>query len=68
MSTENNWSEIIDLVSREKGIPRTVFISALEEAILKAAKKVFGEKRTLEAAFNGEVGQVELFQYMTVVD
>jgi len=68
MSTENNWSEIIDLVSREKGIPRTVFISALEEAILKAAKKVFGEKRTLEAAFNDEVGQVELFQYMTVVD
>ena len=69
MSTENtNWSEIIDLVSREKGISRAVFIEALEEAILKAAKKVFGEKRTLEAAFNEEVGQVELFQYMTVVE
>ncbi len=68
MSTETNWSEIIDLVSREKGISRAVFIEALEEAILKAAKKVFGEKRTLEAAFNEEVGQVELFQYMTVVE
>jgi len=68
MSTETNWSEIIDLVSREKGISRAVFISALEEAILKAARKVFGEERTLEAAFNEEVGQVELFQYMTVVE
>jgi N utilization substance protein A len=68
MSTETNWSEIIDLVSREKGIPRDVFIEALEEAILKAAKKVFGEERTLEAAFNPECGQVELFQYMVVVE
>ena len=68
MSTETNWSEIIDLVSREKGIPRDVFIEALEEAILKAARKVFGEERSLEASFNPDVGQVELFQYMTVVD
>lgn len=63
-----NWSEVIDMVSREKGIPRQVFIQALEEAILKAAKKVFGEDRNLEAAFNEETGQVELFQYMKVTD
>lgn len=69
MAAENpNWSEIIDLVSREKGIPRAVFVEALEEAILRAAKKVFGEDRNLEAAFNQDVGQVELFQYMQVVD
>lgn len=69
MAADNpNWSEIIDLVSREKGIPRAVFIEALEEAILRAAKKVFGEERQLEAAFNEETGQVELFQYMQVVD
>jgi N utilization substance protein A len=69
MSGENpNWTEVIDLVSREKGIPREVFIEALEEAILKAARKVFGEERELEAAFNLESGQVELFQYMKVVD
>ena len=67
MSVDNpNWSEVIDLVSREKGIPKEVFIEALEEAILKAAKKVFGEERTLEAAFNADCGQVELFQFMKV--
>ncbi len=69
MAGENpNWSDVIDIVSREKGIPRQVFIRALEEAILKAAKKVFGEERNLEATFNEESGQVELFQYMTVVE
>lgn len=61
-----NWTEVIDLVSREKGIPKTVFIEALEEAIRKAAHKVFGEERNLEAQFNQDAGQVELFQYMKV--
>lgn len=69
MAGENpNWSDVIEIVSREKGIPRQVFVQALEEAILKAARKVFGEERTLEATFNEETGQVELFQYMTVMD
>lgn len=68
MSTETNWNEVIELVSREKGIPREVFIEALEEAILKAAKKLFGEERTLESSFNEDTGQVELFQYMMVMD
>lgn len=69
MATDNpNWSEVIDLVSREKGIPRKVFIEALEEAILRAARKVFGEERHLETQFSEETGQVELFQYMKVVE
>lgn len=69
MSSDNpNWTKIIDLVSREKGIPRKIFIEALEEAILRAAKKVFGEGRQFEAAFNTDIGQVELFQYMQVVE
>lgn len=68
MAGESNWSEIIDLVSREKGIPREVFIEALEEAIRKAAYQLFGRERKLEAQFNNETGQVELFQYMLVTD
>jgi N utilization substance protein A len=69
MATDSpNWSEVIDLVSREKGIPKKVFIEALEEAILRAARKVFGEERRLETQFNEETGQVELFQYMRVTE
>jgi len=62
------WDDILDQVSREKGIPKKVIVEALEEAILKAAAKVFGEERSLEAAYNTEKGQVELFQYMEVVN
>ena len=42
--------------------------SDLEEAILKAAQSVFGPNREMEARFNEDSGQVDLFQYMTVVD
>lgn len=68
MAEPRNWMEVIEMVSRERGIPPEVFIEALEEAILRAAKKTFGESRVLEAQFNRESGQVELYQYMTVVE
>jgi len=45
-----------------------VLIEALEAAILAAAKKVFGPDRQLEARYGDDIGQVELFQYMEVVD
>ena len=58
--------QVIDQVVREKGIDRVVLVEALEEAILRAAQKVFGETRELEAHYSPEIGQVELFMYMTV--
>ncbi|MGM0575871.1 MAG: transcription termination factor NusA [Myxococcota bacterium] len=58
----------LDLVAKEKDISRDVLIEAIENAIETAAKKVFGQDRELEAVFNPEIGAVELFQYMEVVD
>jgi N utilization substance protein A len=43
-------------------------VKTIEEAILKAAQSVFGPNRELQATFNEENGQVDLFQFMTVVD
>ena len=60
--------QVIDQVVREKGIDRKILVEALEEAILRAAQKVFGETRELEPHYNPETGQVELFMYMQVVD
>ena len=64
---EFNLNTVITEISKEKGIPREVLIEALEAAILAAARKVFGAERELEARYNNDVGQVELFQYMVVV-
>jgi len=59
---------IIEQVSREKGIDPKILVETMEQAILTAAKRTFGVNRELEARFNDEIGQVDLYQYMTVVD
>jgi N utilization substance protein A len=64
----DNLNIVIDQVAKDKSIERGTIVEALEQAILTAAKKVFGYDRELEAVFNPELGQAELFQYMVVVD
>ncbi|MGD8861240.1 MAG: transcription termination factor NusA [Myxococcales bacterium] len=59
---------IIEQVSREKGIDPKILVETMEQAILTAAKRTFGVNRELEARFNDDIGQVDLFQYMTVVE
>jgi N utilization substance protein A len=60
--------QAIDMVAKDKGIDKARLIKTVEEAILKAAQSAFGATRELEARFNEETGQVDLFQYMTVVE
>ncbi len=57
---------IIDQISRDKGIAPEVLIETVEAAILHAAKRSFGNGRELEARFNDETGDVDLYQYMIV--
>ena len=58
----------IEEVAKEKGLDRDRLVKTVEEAILKAAQSIFGQTRELEARFNDTTGQIDLFQYMTVVD
>ena len=59
---------IIEQVSKEKGIDPTVLVETMEQAILTAAKRTFGMTRELEARFSDETGNVDLYQFMTVVE
>lgn len=63
-----NLARIIEQVSKEKAIPKTLIVEALESAMLTAARKKYGHEREIEARFNEEVGEVELFQFRTVVE
>ncbi|MFO0658846.1 MAG: transcription termination factor NusA [Polyangiaceae bacterium] len=65
---ETNLGFILEQVAREKGIEKDVLLRTVEAAILKAAQGVFGAERELEARFNEETGQVDLFVYMKVVE
>ncbi len=60
--------QAIEMVAKDKGIDKARLVKTVEEAILKAAQSVFGANRELEARFNEDTGQVDLFQYMTVVE
>lgn len=63
-----NLNHIIDQVVKDKGIDRGVLVEALESAVLSAANKKFRNTRDLEAHFNDEIGEVEVFEFVTVVD
>src|SRR3954463_14137962 len=65
---EPNLLQAIEMVAKDKGIDKSRLVKTVEEAILKAAQSAFGPNRELEARFNEDTGQVDLFQYMTVVD
>jgi len=67
-SSDLSLTQAIEMVAKDKGIDKTRLVKTVEEAILKAAQSAFGPMRELEARFNEDTGQVDLFQYMTVVD
>ena len=60
--------QTIDILSREKGIDPEVIISAIEDAVVTAARKQFKTGEDLRARYNAESGDVELFALMTVVE
>ncbi len=63
-----NLNHIIDQVVRDKGIDRSILVEALESAVLSAANKKYRNTRDLEAHFSDETGEVELFEFVTVVN
>jgi len=65
---EIGLKRIIDQVSREKGLERNVLISALKEAITSAVKKRFGSKMDIEVNYNENTGDLEVYQFRTVVE
>ncbi|GAB4340499.1 MAG: hypothetical protein Kow0089_14260 [Desulfobulbaceae bacterium] len=67
MNTEN-LKRIIDQISRDKGIDRALLVEAIEEAVKSAARKKYGARRDIEVQFNEETGEIEVFQYRTVVE
>ncbi|ADW19046.1 NusA antitermination factor [Desulfobulbus propionicus DSM 2032] len=63
-----NLKRIVDQICRDKGIDRALLIDAIEEAVRSAVRKKYGTRREIEVQFNEDLGEVEVFQYRTVVD
>lgn len=63
-----NLNHIIDQVGKDKGIEREILIETLKSAILTAARRTYGSQREIEAHYNEDNGEVELYQIITVED
>src|ERR1700732_2068956 len=61
-------NRVIEQVSKEKGIDKTIVINAVEEMMHSAARRTFGNERNIESRYNSELGEIELFEIKTVVD
>ncbi len=61
-------AKVIDQVGRDKGIDKAVIIDAVKQAMLVAARKKYGTYREIEAQYNEETGEVELYEFKEVVE
>ncbi len=71
MATMTELSRVMDSVCKDKGIDKDEIVSAVEEAVLSAAQKLFrmqDKDKELEVHFNENDGDVELFEFKTVVE
>jgi N utilization substance protein A len=63
-----NLKREIDQIAKDKGISKDEIIGALEEAMKQAARKKHGQEKEIEARFNDERGEIELFEFREVVE
>jgi N utilization substance protein A len=59
--------KVIDEIGKDRGIDKEALIQALEEALVKAARNKYGYNLEIEAQYNEELGEIELFQFKDVV-
>jgi N utilization substance protein A len=65
---EIDLMRVIDQVGKDKGITRETVIDAIEKALVTAARRKFGQEKEIEARFNQSTGEIELFEFKTVVE
>ncbi|MEN6474774.1 MAG: transcription termination factor NusA [Syntrophaceae bacterium] len=63
-----NISKVIEQIVKEKGIRQDDLVHVVEAAVLSAAKKVYGDYPNIEAQYNPEIDEVEVFQFKVVSD
>ena len=61
-------TKIIGQLERDKSIDKVIILNALEAAMISAAKKTIKYNADIEAKFNEELGEVEVFEFKEVVE
>src|SRR5437879_4950002 len=58
----------IEVLTREKHIEPEIVVSAIEDAMVVAARKFYKSEEDLRGKFNQDTGQVDVFSVITVVE
>ncbi len=61
-------TKIIEQLERDKSIDRVIILNALEAAMISAAKKTIKYNADIEAKFNEQLGEIEVFEFKEVVE
>lgn len=64
----SDLARMIEQVGKDKGIDKDLVIDAVTQGMLVAARKKFGTYREIEAQYNEETGEIELFEFKEVVN
>lgn len=56
----NELLSVLDYIEREKGIDREIIVSAIESALLSAAKKRYGEDADLKVSIDSKTGNISV--------
>ncbi|MBN1380723.1 MAG: transcription termination/antitermination protein NusA [Deltaproteobacteria bacterium] len=59
---------LIEQMGKDKGIDKNIIVEVLETAMLTAARKKMGQHVDIEAHYNEEAGEIEVFLFKTVVE
>ncbi|HOO38075.1 MAG TPA: transcription termination factor NusA [Deltaproteobacteria bacterium] len=63
-----NLSKVIELIVKEKGLRQEDLVQVVEAAVQSAAKKVYGDYDNIEAQYNPELDEVEVFQFKVIAE
>ena len=60
--------QVADIVSREKSIDKEIVFNAMEEAIQKAGKTIYGQDRDIRAKIDRKNGSISLQKWTLIVE
>ncbi|CAN0594528.1 unnamed protein product, partial [Ectocarpus sp. 12 AP-2014] len=60
--------QIVDSVSRERGIPKASLIEAMEQAVQIAGRKKYGLEQNISAQIDQNTGKISLFRVREIVE
>ncbi|MBC6415342.1 MAG: transcription termination/antitermination protein NusA [Bdellovibrionales bacterium] len=63
----SNLNQVIEQVSRDKGLSEAVVINSILQGVVSAVRKKYGTYRDIEVKYNEEKGEIELFEFKKVV-